>query len=1232
MALEEILVNGANEILNKLLPVIGQQIGHAWGVKDDLRKLGKTLELIQALISDAEEKQITDATVRLWLKRLKDVVYDADDVMDEFCYETMRRFERGSKLKHKVRDFMSKSSNPLVFLFKMAGKIRAINKSLDEINNYRVRYTLNATAGTSEADQIRMQRDRLTASVVDDSVLLGREDATSEIVKMLTSRSLLPLSSSSTSAHCSSLKEQLSVVSIVGMGGLGKTSLAQLVYKDESIKTHFDKKVWLCVSNQFDVYRILKEILESLTDGSCRAPSNVDVLARQVKENLAGKKYLLVLDDLWNQDSEDWEKLHGVLVNGVEGSKILVTTRSQQVAFVVGGKVHNLQKLTDGDCWSIMQKRISLPIPPNMINIGRDIAKKCDGLPLAANFLGSLLHSKREERDWVSINDDKDLWLQPETTRLISILKLSYDNLVSPLKQCFSYCCLFPKDWQIERETLIRMWVAEGFIQSNGVNNISFEDIGNDYFELLLSKSFFQDRVKDELGVILSCKLHDIVHDLATSVIDREEYGILQLQDGTGDASKIRRLKLVFGEGSSFTITERLSKAKKLRTVVALAPRNCSQINSFLSKKRLRILCPLGDDWGSQICTSIPILKHLRYLDMSGCKIDPSHDVSLNPSYNLLTLVLRGCENTSVLLHNIKSLKCLRHLDLSHSDINLLPDSIVGLTNLQTLNLRRCSKFKELPEKIGLLIHLSFLDLSFTVIKKLPDSITCLGKLRILEFYCGYYLEALPSDFGVLTQLRRLDLESANIKELPESCTRTRCNLEIVKLGGNCKLPRDVHHWENLRHFTHRRMHDLMPRGIEKLIYLETLESYMVRNEEASQACSGSISHHHSGIEELASLNSLQELHIQRLENVRGGIEDAERAKLKDKTNLRELYLSWRLSNDDDDEDTEEGDDVEDDDMVIEGLQPHSNLKCLQIDGYSGFKLPKWMGSTSICLVPNLVSVVLKNCNRCEKLPPLGMLPCLRHLDIDRMKSVKCLGREFYYQQQQEEEQSSSSHDSTSTTSSLFPSLVRLRIMDMKNLEEWVSPPSSSFPLLEDLYMKDSPKLRSAPNSFPSLKVLGLYNTNGNAVNSILSASRVASLASLTYIDIYESPELIFFPLGALFQRNTPNLQSLLIRDCSELQGFRDEDDDGLNNNGNISLHKLEIVKCPALTSVPDLRLWTSLRELEINMCDKLKESIPYDLKTSLPFLKSLKVDFIQREDKRLGDPRNVGLINLMEK
>ncbi|XP_026433508.1 disease resistance protein RGA2-like [Papaver somniferum] len=322
MPLETVLlVTGVSEIIKRIIPVITKQITHAWGLKDNLRKLRDTLESIQALLASAEEKQVNDPTAGLWLRRLKDVVYDADDVIDEFSYQTMRSRE------HKVQALVS-SSNPLLFRFKMANKIRTINKKLDEIFKNGERYRSQITSSSQNNPTSVFQSNRLTSSLGGtDSIFLGREIAKSDIIKILIHKSSPSLPSSS--SGISSQPESVSALSIVGMGGLGKTTVAQMVYNDDSIMGNFKLRAWVCVSHPFDIFKILRGVIESITRNKCENPSNVDVLANQVKEKLTGKKYLLVLDDLWNEAVTDWENLKNYLSYGGVGSKILVTTRSR---------------------------------------------------------------------------------------------------------------------------------------------------------------------------------------------------------------------------------------------------------------------------------------------------------------------------------------------------------------------------------------------------------------------------------------------------------------------------------------------------------------------------------------------------------------------------------------------------------------------------------------------------------------------------------------------------------------------------------------------------------------------------------------------------------------------------------------------------------------------------------------------------------------------------------------
>ncbi|XP_026421676.1 putative disease resistance protein RGA3 isoform X2 [Papaver somniferum] len=1007
MALEEIFVTGATGFMKKLVSVAAKKIGKAGAIDKDLRKLKDTLEMIAAVTSDAEKKQVKEKVVLLWLRRLQDVAYDVDDLLDEISYQAMR------------------------------GKTKKLECSVDDLTE---------------------QLDRITVSLVDDSKIVGRKHDKSRIVKML----LMTNPPSASSSGNSSPHENVSVVSIVGMGGIGKTTLAQLVYKDNSVERSFMPRAWVCISDDFDVILILRNILESLTGTKCEM-SNVDVLVRKVHEKIKGKKYLLVIDDLWNENAEDWEKLRSVLSVGAKGSKILVTTRKENVASIVRGTIppYNLTTLSQQECWLIIKNRAFSPggAVENLImsNIGEEISRKCAGLPLAGNFLGNLMRLKRKESDWLAIRDD-DVFNTPENpNKIILILKLSYNHLPSHLKKCFLYCCIFPKDWVFHRETLIRLWMAEGFIHpSNGENQNSLESIGNDYFYSLLSSSFFQDVKRDYyLGDIETFKMHDLVHDLALSVIGSHEGTTLSASEMENDVSQIRRVRLTM-EGIPKIGCDVLKNARKLRTIFF-------QEEAFvfpcpLSNKRLRVIHRLGSSGSLKTLSSSFKFKHMRYLDLKCSNLEDVHAESIHQLYNLQTLNLFRSHNVQEFLkEGIGSLINLRHLDLSSSDIKLLPDSITALTHLQTLDIRECSHISSLPINIGELKNLSFLDISCTGISELPDSICLLHDLTKFNFDSSN-IKTLPRNFGDLTQLRSLKLEFSSVIELPQSLTSNICKLEFVNFGCYCKFPNDIKNWVELRHLEYYGKRDnlIMPRGIENLTRLEVLEPYMVRKE--YDLSIGTCSYHSSSsIQELENLNSLRRLSIELLENVRGGKIEAEKAKLKDKLIIQHLKLQWMNF-----EEEEEEVVINNSAMVLEGLQPHPNLEELHIVGFPGLQTPKWMGSSS-CL-PDLVELTFSYCKFCTNLVGLGQLPYLQILKLNGMHSVKCLGMEFYYQQQEEEEENKGFAIATRRT--LFPSLAELSIEGLENLEEWLAPPppAKSFPCLKKVEIKRCGNLTSIPD------------------------------------------------------------------------------------------------------------------------------------------------------------------------
>ncbi|XP_026423535.1 putative disease resistance protein RGA4 isoform X2 [Papaver somniferum] len=699
---------------------------------------------------------------------------------------------------------------------------------------------------------------------------------------------------------------------------------------------------------------------------------------------------------------------------------------------------------------------------------------------------------------------------------------------------------------------------------------------------------------KDELGEIKTFKMHGLVHDLALSVVSKAEVTIL-------DASEMENN--ISGKDTSEIFSADVQDAKKLRSFFSLE-NNFLPVNTLSIHKRLRVACLLGvRPLKSQYFASD--FKHLRYLDLSYSNIKVLHNVSIRKLYNLQTLVLYRCTNVHIILQDIGFLKLLEHLNLSYSDIHDLPKSINQLRNLQTLDLFRCLQFETLPDlDIGSFRHLSRLDISYTPISKLPLWLSSTISLRDFRFMFCRNLKALPEDLGALTLLRSLNLNGTRIKVLPEACVSTLRNLEIVELGSECGLPKEIEHWPKLRRLTHRgRSYHEMPKGIERLICLEELKSYMVGKEEVPTT------NHHSRIQDLSSLNDLKVLVIKNLENV-GGIEDAARAELKDKQNIQLLELRW------------DGEGIDDSSKVLEGLQPHPNLKTLLIKGFSGMELPNWMGGfdSSPSYLPNLVELKLRNCNSCEQLPPMGLLPCLRVLHIDGMNSVKCLGEEFYHQ-------ISPSSSPTSFTVTVFPSLIELKLSDMSSLEEWLAPPppysANSFPSLRRLIISGCFQLRSTPlTSFSSLDSLELSNTNDKVVGSILAIEGGGGKGKgpgslITSISIQDSAQLNFFPLGVL--QYYIHLQSLEISCCSKFQGFRiqnynNSDDDDIrsdvvfNYTGINSLHSLKLRNCPSLTYLQDLREWKSLTKLWIENCDKLKKSFTYDL-ASLPSLRTLYVD-----------------------
>jgi Leucine-rich repeat (LRR) protein len=576
----------------------------------------------------------------------------------------------------QVRIFFSKS-NQFLYALKMGHKIKAIRERLDSINATAKDFNLKLSH--EEIPIWNKKRDD-SYSFVRTEEVIGREDDKKEVIERLME---------------SKVEENISILPIVGIGGLGKTALAQLIFNDEEIKKHFELKMWVCVSDNFDVQIIVEKILGSAKNKKLEQVE-MDTLINALRNEIDGKKYLLVLDDVWNEDPKEWSDLKELLMGGARGSRILVTTRSEKVAKITCTiKPYLLRGLDEHKSWSLFKhmafEKGQESENPRIVEIGKEIVKKCVGVPLAIRTMGSLLYFKNSEIEWLSFKNNELSKISQRENDIIPTLKLSYDQLPSHLKHCFAYCSLFPKDYKIDKSTLIKLWMAQGFIKLSDQTRC-LEDVGHEYFMDLLWRSFFQEAEMDKVGDIIGCKIHDLMHDLAISVagslittLDDKEINIDE---------KTRQVAVAYHISSSSEVTTLLCKATRMRTFLYLGQQhfeaNIDYDATFSSSKFLRVVDLHKLSYFRETLPNLSFigkLKHLRYLDLSGdSKIEKLPD-TITRLQNLQILKLSNCESLKELPRDIKKLVNLRHLEIDECySLSYMPVGLGQLTNLQTLS------------------------------------------------------------------------------------------------------------------------------------------------------------------------------------------------------------------------------------------------------------------------------------------------------------------------------------------------------------------------------------------------------------------------------------------------------------------------------------------------------------------------------------------------------------------
>ncbi|XP_061350102.1 putative disease resistance RPP13-like protein 1 [Gastrolobium bilobum] len=677
-----------------------------------LKKLEITVNSINQVLDDAEKKQYQNPRVKMWLDELKHVAYETDQLLDEIATDaTLKKLKAKSHpATSKVRGFFSAfTSNPF------ESRIKELLENFEFLAKQKETLGLReVTFASNEGDFRGNLSKRLpTTSLLDLSNSIdGRDGEKEQVINFLLSD------------HVSG--NQVPVISILGIGGMGKTTLAQLVYNDQRLQEQFELKAWVYVSEHFDAFGVTKAILKSF-QLSANA-EDLNSLQLELQNKLMGKKYFLVLDDVWNEDWASWEVLKVPLNYGSSGSRILTTTCDKKVATVLKSThLLPLKELGENDCWSLFVRHAfqdkDVNEYPNLESIGRKIVQKCGGLPLAVKALGNLLQIRFSKREWVKILET-DMWHFSVDNDINLALRLSYHILPSNLKRCFAYCSMFPKGYEFEKDELIKIWIAEGLLKCCGRDK-SEEELGDEFFNHLVSISFFQQSGDIyEMGYFV---MHDLEGDRVQDIPEKTLH-IWWFSDETKDGDKI---------------LEHIHKCKGLRSLLMMA----------------RIW--KGGDQGFKICNNVQhvmfsTLIYLRVLSFRDCYI-------------------------SELADEISNLKLLRYLELSFTDIRRLPALICMLHNLQTLKLDRCGYLTELPSDFYKLVNLHHLHLEATPIEKMPKHIGRLIHLQTLtKFVVG---EHSGSDIKELAKLNHLQgkLEISGLGNVTDAADAAEANLKDKK-------------------------------------------------------------------------------------------------------------------------------------------------------------------------------------------------------------------------------------------------------------------------------------------------------------------------------------------------------------------------------------------------------------------------------------------------------------------